>query len=361
MMRPEAAIYVGLARMGHAIEIMTYGESTLCEFFESNGVIVNKWHPNSQFDPKAVQSIRNRLIDGKFDILQLYNSKAYWNGLRAARHLAVKVVLYRGYEGNLEWFQPSLYWRYFHPRVDAIICNSQGVAEAFQRQMPFIKWSNKLVTINKGHDLSWYSEVKAADLSVFGVPPDAFVFTCIAHARPMKGIKYLLKAMQLLPEGLNIYLLLVGKSLQTPEMQKIAETSAYARRIIFTGVQPNPVEIDKASNAFVLASIYGESITKGVIEAMAVGTAPIITDIPGNRNLVVDEQSGLVVPPRNPQALAQAMLRLYQSPELLERLGAAAAERISSHLNSAQTVEEFDKFYQALHRGAPYLPRPNVM
>ncbi|MFN3530573.1 MAG: glycosyltransferase [Bacteroidia bacterium] len=107
-MRPEATIYMGLARLGHHIEVMTHPEAALCADLAAAGVVIHPWHPQKQFDRQAVARIRERLIDGEFHILQLYNSKAYFNGLQAARNLPVKVVLYIGYEGHIAWYQPAL-------------------------------------------------------------------------------------------------------------------------------------------------------------------------------------------------------------------------------------------------------------
>ncbi len=346
--RPEAEIFIGLAATGYTIEVMTYGDSEYCTHFRKAGIKVTDWHPDKKFDKEAVSIIRNTLIEGKYDILQMYNSRAYWSGIQAARNLPVKVVLYRGYQGNLNWYSPGLYIKYYHPRVDKIICNSIGVEEEFRKKNPFINWDKKLVTINKGHRPEWYSDVKPADLTAFGVEAGSFVLTCIANSRRMKGVVYLMRAMQLLPAGMDIYLLMVGRGLETPRFRKMADQSAYAKRIIFTGFQPNPLEIDKASDVFVLASIFGESITKGAIEAMSVGTTPLLTSIPGNRYLAVDGASGLVVPPRDAQALASAITALYQSKSWCKEMGVNAKERIKTHLHTDKTIEEADKFYTDL-------------
>ncbi len=360
--RPEAEIFIGLARLGYTIEIMTYSDAAYCANFRAAGIKVTEWHPDKKFDKSAVARIRTALLEGGYNILQMYNSRAYWSGIQAAKGLNIKVVLYRGYQGNLQWYQPGLYIRYFHHRVDKIICNSIGVEEEFKKANPFINWDKKLVTINKGHRPEWYAGVQPANLSVFGVKPESFVLTCIANARRMKGVLYLMRAMQLLPKGMNLHLLMVGKGLETPRFRKMANRSAYADRIVFTGFQPNPLEIDKASDVFILASIYGESITKGAIEAMSVGITPLITNIPGNRHLVEDGKSGVMVPPKNPQALAQAITTLYENRTWCNELGIKAQVRIATHLHTDTTVTEMQKFYTDLAAGTnTYRSLPDVL
>ncbi len=360
--RPEAEIFIGLAKKGWEIDIMTYGDSEYIKNFQEAGIRVIDFHPEKKFDKDSIQRIRNLLLEGKHDILQLYNSKASSNGIRAAKGLDVKVVLYRGYQGNLQWYDPSLYTKYYHPRVDRIICNSIGVEEEYRKQL-VSNVKSKVVTINKGHRLEWYKDVKPADLSEFGVKKGSFVFTCVANTRPMKGVVYVMKALHHLPPEMDFYLLMVGRGLETPEYRKIADESPYGDRVIFTGFRPDALEIDKASDVFLLASIYGESITKSVIEAMSLGTTPLITNIPGNKFLIEDGKSGFMIPSKNPEAIAQAMQRAYNDRETTKIYGENAMKRIDEKLNTDKTIEEMAEFYLDLKEtgGKNYKTKEGVL
>lgn len=72
---------------------------------------------------------------------------------------------------------------------------------------------NKVITIKKGHNLKWYQDIVPSDLSQYGIPSKAFVIACVANVRPMKGIKYLVRSLNYLPEELPIHLLLVGNNM----------------------------------------------------------------------------------------------------------------------------------------------------
>jgi len=85
-----------------------------------------------------------------------------------------------------------------------------------------------------------------------------------------------------------------------------------------------------------------------VIEAMALGIAPLITDIPGNKKLVVDGESGIVVPKANAKALAEGLKKYMDSPNLIARYGEAAQNRIQSELHTSKTVNEYEEFYKEL-------------
>ena len=207
--RPEAEIYLGLARLNYDITVMTYANTEYGEKFRQAGIRVIEFHPEKRFNKKEIGFIRKELVDGHYDILMLFNSEAIYNGIQAAKRVDVKVVLYRGYSANVNWFDPTDYLKFLNPRVDHIICNSIGVKEMFDRQLFFKK--EKAVAINKGHDVEWYDTEDALDIKAdLGIPQDAFLLVSVANNRRMKGIPYLLKAFRDLPEGAQIHLLLVG-------------------------------------------------------------------------------------------------------------------------------------------------------
>src|SRR5690606_24947934 len=97
---------------------------------------------------------------------------------------------------------------------------------------------------------------------------------------------------------------------------EIINSGKYKQNIHLPGFRPNALSIAASADVFVLPSIMGESITKSVIEAMSLEKAPIITDIAGNVELVIDGESGLVVPKKDHLALSAAILKLYNDREL---------------------------------------------
>lgn len=344
--RPEAEIFLELKRQGVDVEIMTDDGSEYANKFKKAGIRLIDGHPKKKFDWKMVSKIRTILFEGKHQVLLLYNSKAMINGIRAADELPVKVVAYRGYHGNLNWWDPTLYLKLLHPRVDYVICNHAAIQELLEGLLFFRK--GKAITINKGHDLQWYDGIETMDLKNLGVPEGAFVCTCVANARRMKGIEYLVKAMDHLPVNLPIHLVMVGNELASRTVLKMVQDCPNKHKIHFTGFREDGLNIVKSSQVFVLASIKGESITKAVIEAMSLGIAPIITQIPGNRDLIVQKNSGLTVPPKDPKAIAEAILHMYHHPDLCKEYGKNARQRIDTQFNHKRTIREYKDFLERI-------------
>lgn len=342
--RPEANIFIGLAKKGFDITVMTYADSALVSEFEAVGIKIVDFHPEKKHDKAEIAYIRAYILEHKIDILHVFNNPSTVNGIKAAKGLDVKVVLYRGYTGNIYWWMPSDYSKFLSPRVDKIFCNSKGVEELLHRQLFFDK--SKAITINKGHDLAWYNDYQPYDIrSELGLDKDAFLFINVANNRRMKGIPYLLKAFNDLPDSVDAHILLAGNGMDDPKHLKIINQGTKKDKIHILGFRPNVLNIVTSCQSFVLSSIKGESITKSVIEAMSLGKAPIITDIPGNQELVINKESGLIVKSKDSKGLMLAMKTLMEQPELCEEYGKKAKERVFTHLNTNTTIEKTKQMY----------------
>lgn len=342
--RPEAELMIGMSKMGLDITIMTCKDADYVKDFEEAGIKVIDFLAKKKFDKAEISIIRNELISGDYDIVHLFYSKAIINGLIAARGLKTKVILYRGYCGNIHWWDPTAYFKYLNPSVDAIWCIAPAVADLINRNNLFGK--KKAFCITKGHNPDWYKNINPLDLAEFNIPKNAFVASLVANARPMKGLKYLIKSTYKINENIPLYILLIGNGLASKEILKYVSKSPIKERIIFTGFRSDSLSIVKSSDIFILSSIYGEAICKSVIEAMSLGVAPIITDIPGNRYMVENYKSGIIVRRKNPKDIAEAIEFMYNNPEQRQSMGLQAKERMSKHYNIDDTIKQMILFYE---------------
>jgi glycosyltransferase involved in cell wall biosynthesis len=205
------------------------------------------------------------------------------------------------------------------------------------------------VTIHKGHDLDWYSD-EPVDLQAAGIPEGAFTVACTAAYRPRKGIEYLIAAIERLPTDTAAHLVLIGRMDAAKLGRRIARSPA-KHRIHRVGFQSNAPAFTAACDVFCLPSTKREGLARSIIEAMAYRVVPIVTDCGGSPELVVDGECGLVVPIKDPQALADAIETLSRDTPLRQRLGNAARERIGSKFRNEDTVDKTILLYEELLAG----------
>ena len=107
----------------------------------------------------------------------------------------------------------------------------------------------------------------------------------------------------------------------------------------------------RQTHIFTLPSTYREGLPKAVLEAMAAGRPVVATDIPGCREAVVDNETGFLVPPHTPAALAEALARLIADPALRARLGAAGRQRVLENFSDEIVCQKTMEIYETLREG----------
>jgi glycosyltransferase involved in cell wall biosynthesis len=346
--RPEAETFIGLQKEGVDVHVLCSPKARHYGRLLEAGVPVGELEIEGWLDRKALERIRAELRSRRYDIVHLFNNKTVFHGLIAARGYAAKIVVYRGIVGNVHPLSPFSWLRYLNPRVDRIVC----VAEAVRRNFLALRlfgWHlppQKVVTIYKGHDLSWYRD-PPADLSVAGVPDGAFVVCCVANWRPRKGVEVLIEAFALLPGDAPIHLVLVG-DMRHAALEETIASHPYRERIHLLGVRQDAPAVVAACNVATLPALRREGLPKTVIEAMAYGVPPIVTDVGGSPELVEHDVSGIVVPPGDADALAKAILRLWKQPELGRAFGRRGRERIERDFSIRTTIARTAALYREL-------------
>ncbi len=344
--RPEGALFIGLHKAGVDVQVMTYGHTPFADFFRQAGIRVIDFHPTKKFDSATVHRIRTELIEQKIDLLHLFNNKAIINGIKASKGLPVKVLTYRGYTGNIHWWDPTNYLTHLHPRIDKITCVSDAVKEVFEQQLFFPK--DKAVTVSKGHHAAWYENIKKGDLSEFNFPKDAVIVSVVANARRMKGIPYLLQAMEHLSKKEALYFLLIGRGLDDPKTIKQLKKTGWKERVVFAGFRKDVLSLVKACDLSLLPSVKGEGLSKVLLESLFLARPTIMTDISGNKGLAIHNETGIVIPPRDPKAMADALQKLGGDTALREQIGLAGQQYISTHYTVERSVQEMKAVYKAL-------------
>ena len=131
-------------------------------------------------------------------------------------------------------------------------------------------------------------------------------------------------------------------------MRRASASLPHPERVHFAGFRRDAPAVMAASDICCLPVLRGEGLSRAVIEGMAYGIAPLVTDVGGNTELVVDGESGLVVPPGDIAALAQALEWLHDHPDERRQMGEAARERIGTHFRSEDTIVKTLALYREL-------------
>ena len=336
--RPEAQIFIGLAAIGYEITVMTHADAKYIPTFEDAGIMVIKQHPTASNDSSFRVTLEQELTNNTYQILHAFNNKAIANCIAVAKNHDIKLVIYRGAAANMAWWNPVNYFKFFHPRIDRVVCNSDEIRENFSKALGFN--SAKAATIQKGHSSEWYQGVEPHKIRAeLNIESDQIIFITVANNRKVKGIKVLLDAIGQLPTSLNAQFVIVGDRMDKYKEGKLAN-------VHFIGHRRDALSIVAGCDAFICPSIGSEALTKSVVEAMSLGVVPIISDIAGNRPLVDHKVNGYVFRNRDSKELAATIQEYCSNIDAQKDLANAARVKIDHDLNTSQTVEAYRKFYE---------------
>ena len=209
-----------------------------------------------------------------------------------------------------------------------------------------------VVTIYNGIDAQQFSatnpQVVAQVRQAFGIPVDALLVGTVGRLHRQKGFTDLLTAIAQVQEHiLTVRLLLVGDGELRDDLEIQAQSSGLSDVVTFTGARSDVPEILAGLDVFVLPSLW-EGMPNVVLEAMAASLPVVATAVGGTPEVVVDGVTGLLVPPRDPDALAQAITRLLRDPDLRRKMGRAGRERVERHFGVERMVQATEALYEEL-------------
>ncbi|ELS44976.1 MULTISPECIES: glycosyltransferase [Microcystis] len=205
--------------------------------------------------------------------------------------------------------------------------------------------------INAAHFGSVSPEIARQKLNI---DPEMPVILYVGRFDPRKGIETLVNACARLPAPWLLYLVGGSRSggSDCQEQQRIrflVKTLGLESRIIFTGrvSQTDLPSYYAATDVCVVPSYY-EPFGLVAIEAMAAGTPVVASDVGGLRHTVVHNRTGLLVPPRNAEALATALGELLARPEKRQSMGRLGREWVESRFSSGAVARQILSLYQSL-------------
>jgi glycosyltransferase involved in cell wall biosynthesis len=248
--------------------------------------------------------------------------------------------------------------RWLHKKMRKILVNSQRITDQLVAHEGVSV--DKIVKIYNGlqkipacyEDRALYRE---ALINEHGFSPDTWIFITVANLIPYKGHVDLLSALsQLKPEdtgGRPWRLLCVGTdagSGYAAQLRQQALALGVGDKINWLGKKSTVFSLYAGSDIGFLCSYRNEGFSNALLEGMAIGLPLIVTDVGGNAEAVVHKETGLVVPPQNPQALASAISCLCKNPNTISIYGKAGRQRVQERFSLSQCVSAYHAVYTSI-------------
>jgi len=237
-------------------------------------------------------------------------------------------------------------------RTARVVCNADALRRFLVEQIRLP--AEKIAVIRNGLDLDEFdAAARAGPLATLAPMPEGALIGAVGRLEPQKGMTYLLDAFSRLPPRFaGAELWIAGDGPEAHALQEQAASAGVAERVRFLGLRHDVPALLERFDLFVLPSLW-EGLPNAVLEAMAARRAVVATEVDGTPEAVVDisaanadEATGVLVPPRDSDALAQAMGRLLDDSQLRMRLGEAGRRRVAAEFGMERMVNQTQALYE---------------
>lgn len=246
--------------------------------------------------------------------------------------------------------------------ADCILVNAEAI-KAWLLEQGY--HSGKIAIIKNGIDLSKFPDrgVRSGFRRELGLPLDAPLVVMLSRMNPQKGVEHFLEAAayvkRLCPEA---YFLLVGGAFHAhkgkikrnddyqEQLTRCAARLGLGKHLIFTGFRSDVPDVLAEAAVSVLPS-FSEGLSNTLLESMAAGVPVVTTRVGGNPEVIEHGKGGILVPPRDSRALAEAIYAILKNRDLAKSLGEAGRRRVADRFSLDRMVRETQDLYMKLLEG----------
>jgi glycosyltransferase involved in cell wall biosynthesis len=346
-----AAVVAGLEPARFDVHVATIGSPGLIgEELARAGYPVHSLGLDLKEDPdvKIIWQVRRLLKDLRPDILHTHLYHPGYYGRLAALGLGLKAIAASVHNVYAR--------RKFHRRVwnfllswttDCIITVSPQVWQDVGRYDAVAR--SRLRLLPNGISLTALEIPESREQAKERLGISGFCLGTVGRLEDQKGHAYLLQALPaMLAEIPDVTVLLAGDGRLRPSLEKLAQDLQVADRVRFLGTRRDMPLIYRATDVFVLPSLW-EGLPLALLEAMGAGLPVVATQVGGIKEVVRDRENGRLIPPRNPGALAAAVMELARRPRWRAEMGDAARNTVREHYSREVMLKRLAALYLELY------------
>ncbi len=305
------------------------------------------------FDPSIIIKLNRLIRSEKIDIVHFHDfSSGVWGTIPSILS-NVKVIVRTEHTISKRSFDRKFdmrlllksFMNLFHHKIIAV---SEEVKRSHLGSSNF--FSGKYTTIYNGIDLRLFDTKfdKSKYLEEFNLQDKTILIGIVARLSPMKAHEIFLQAMKRIIQKRNdVRAIVVGDGPRKLELIDLCDELGLKKNVVFAGFREDIPELMNLVDIATLSSDW-EGLPMTILEAMACGKPVVVTDVGGNREAVVDGETGFIVPPRDENALAERMLQLVEDPGLRLEMGGKGKERFIEKFTAEKMVRKTEELYEEL-------------
>lgn len=246
---------------------------------------------------------------------------------------------------------------------DKIICNSNAIASRFIKRDKSLQKEDfrpKVVVVYNGVDTERFNPgISGREKRIeLGIKLDEPVVGIASRFSRDKGHETFLRSAKIISDSKQystkgIRFLITGAAVfdkdawREPYLRNLTKDLGIEGKVVFVGFSEDMPQIYATMDIFVLAS-FAEPCGRVILEAMSMGKPVVATNTGGTPEIVADRLTGVLIPPKNPHAMAEAIIYLLKNPEIAKNMGYQGRKRAEENFNIVKNVENIESIYEEL-------------
>jgi len=355
-----------LRRRGHHLLVVCPAHGPLVEVLRREDIDVKVVPLKKSYDFVAALRLRNLILREGVQVLHTHGMLVNIVGRIASKlaHVPVSVSTVHltrelssgGRAENIREGLKANYYRALDNSTARFNDRIIAVSESVRRDLISQGISpDKLVVIKNGIEFEGWQrpngrkKQRARKREEFGIGNNSVVGTITRFSKQKDVHTFLYAMSEVVRKYPRVRCLILGDGEQREDLEDLSTRLALNGSVRFLGYREDAREILDIFDVFVLSSLW-EGLPLVILEAMAAAKPVIATRVPGTAEAVVDGKTGILVPLRNSERLAESIKRLLENKNLSQSMGKAGRRRVSKYFRLDRMVDETEKLYFDLMR-----------
>jgi len=290
----------------------------------NNNIYIDSIDSKIKYNPLAYFHLKNVIkTKGNFDIIHahLFPSLYYVSLLASNNNIPLVYTEHNTFNRRRKYKLFKIVENKIYSRYNKILCISNATANSLKKWVPRV--SNKIEIVYNGRNFKNFKIAKPLKRSKIGIPNDVPLVISVSSLTAQKDHYTLIKAIKKLPA---VHLMIVGEGELKSRLIRFVTELGIKDRIYFLGYRGDVPQLMKTADIFVQSS-HWEGFGMTVIESMACGVPVIGTDVPGLNEVIIDGISGILIPPKNENALVSAISLVLNDKTIYNKLQKGGLKR----------------------------------
>jgi glycosyltransferase involved in cell wall biosynthesis len=344
----------GLLKRGHDLRLILEPESPIARMALDKQLPVTLMTMRKSRYPKAISALRGLMKEHRPAILQVNSSRDSWIGAMAVRLMRPRPKLLRIRHISAPLNRNAMTRLLYRHLFDLVVVTGGEKTRRELVERDGVS-ADRVAAFPIGLDVGHFSPAAPdPDLRLeLGLPKGHLLVGLISYLRSYKGHEYSVEAARLISaRRQDVTFVIVGEGPEERSIRSHIEQLGLSARIRMLGFREDVLNVFRSFDVFAIPSVEGDTIPQVLMQALAIGIPVVSTTVGSIPDVVIEGETGFVVPPRDAVALAERIVKLLDDGACRARMGAQGRSLVQRCYSLGQMLDRMEGVYRRLLAGA---------